>query len=371
MFIIVTQLRNTFLKLSGDAMRYSQNVKAMNEAFAKHYGSTRTTSLLSFPEEITLTVSLRCNYRCRMCYQTDYAKEIDWAVVERIIPLLPFARTLQIFGGEPLMYPRIKDLYQLAHKYDCYVTTISNASLLSDSMIDEIIDNQIYCIKCSIDAGSQGTYKYIRGGNFFKVMKGIGRLAQKKIKRGSLYPFVDLNFLVMRSNVKELTRLIVLASELNIRSVNVFYPSMHREDLAHDCVYFDQTTCDAMLSKARDVAAKLGVGLNLPLLFSESPPLEEDVRPQRECCYDPWTKALISVEGIISLCCAGDTALGNLIQEDFETLWNGPRAQALRRVVNTPQEPNYCKNCRIRKANPRNPKLHMPAEIYQSFSNSI
>lgn len=347
-------------------MRYAQNVKNMNAVFNKHYAAANTAEIISFPEEITLTTSLRCNYRCRMCYQTDYSKEMDWSIIERVVPLLPFANTLQIFGGEPLLYPRITDLYRLAREYDCHITTISNASLLSDAMIQEITDNNVHCIKCSIDAGTPETYKKIRGGDFYKVMAGIGRLAQKKLACNSPYPIVDFNFLLMRSNCKELTRLIALASELNVRAINVFYPFMHRDDLAADCVYFDQATSDAMLTKARKTAAMLGVGLNLPPLFSESPPLNEDQRAQRELCRDPWTKALVAVDGTVSLCCAGNTALGNLAQEDFETLWNGPKAQALRRVVNTPNEPGYCKNCRIRQANPRNPELHMPAAIFEA-----
>ena len=351
-------------------MHYAQNVKTMNEAFSRQYAAVNAPKIISFPEEITVTASQRCNYRCKMCYQTDYTKEIDWVIIERIVPLLPFARTLQIFGGEPLLYPRIDELYRLGHENDCCITTISNASLLSDSMIDDIVDNKVYCIKCSIDAGTPETYKRIRGGDFFKVMAGIGRLARKKLQCHTPYPFVDFNFLAMRSNVKELPRLLVLASELDVRAVNVFYPSMHREDLAADCVYFDQAGSDAMLAKARQVAATLGVGLNLPPLFGESPSLAEDVRPKREHCRDPWAKALVDVDGNVSLCCAGATTLGNLAQEDFETLWNGPRAQALRRVVNTPNEPDYCRNCRIRQANPRNPHVHMPEAILQAMETS-
>uniref|UniRef100_I2Q7J3 Putative Fe-S oxidoreductase n=1 Tax=Desulfovibrio sp. U5L TaxID=596152 RepID=I2Q7J3_9BACT len=351
-------------------MRYAQNVKNMNEVFNRHYAAANTAEIISLPEEITLTASLRCNYRCRMCYQSDYAQEMNWSVVERIVPLLPFARTLQIFGGEPLLYKRITDLYRLAHENECYITTISNASLLSDAMIQEIIDNQVHCIKCSIDAGTPETYRKIRGGDFFKVMAGIGRLAQKKLECNSPYPLVDFNFLAMRSNCRELTRLIALAAELNVRAVNVFYPSMHREDLAADCVYFDQATSDAMLAKARAVAARLGVGLNLPPLFSESPPPGGDLRAKRDHCRDPWTKALVAVDGTVSLCCAGDSALGNLAHEDFETLWNGPKAQALRRLVNTPKEPAYCRNCRIRQANPRDPALHMPAAVLEACTAS-
>ncbi len=342
-------------------MLYAKNIKVMNEAFSRGAAQANLAELVNLPLEITLTMSLACNYRCKMCFQDRYDQTMRWLAIERITPILPFAKTLQLFGGEPMLYKHIKPLYQLAHENGCLVTMISNGSLLSEEMVESIVENQVHCIKFSIDAGSPATYKQIRGGDYFEVLRGITRIAKRKQETQSIFPVYDFNFLAMRSNVKELSRLVVTAAELGVRAVNVFYPNMHKDELVDDCVYFDQDRSDDMLAKARDVANHLGVGLILPPLFREHDGLT--TTSVLDMCSDPWTKALISADGAVNLCCAGDTCIGNIYDEDFDKLWNGERAKFLRTTVNTPNDPEFCRRCRIRKVNPHNPELHIPREL--------
>lgn len=342
-------------------MRYVDNVKAMNEAFAKGAAQGNVTEVVHLPLEIILTMSMACNYRCKMCFQDRYDLTLDWQAIERLAPLLPFARTLQLFGGEPMLYKHIKPLYEMAHANGCLVTMISNGSLLTEEMVESIVANQVHCIKFSIDAGSPATYKSIRGGDYFKVMGGIARIARRKVQTRSLFPVYDFNFLAMRSNVKELSRLVVTAAELGVRAVNVFYPNMFKDELVDDCVYFDQERSDEMLARAREVARHLGVGLNLPPLFGEYQAEAATVSRQR--CLDPWTKALVNADGTVSLCCGGDTCIGSLYECEFDEIWNGERAKGFRATVNTPDEPDFCKRCRIRNVNPHNPEMHIPREL--------
>ena len=345
-------------------MQYAQSIKVMNEAFAGPAAESNQEAPVNFPTEITITMSLACNYRCSMCYQQDFSQTLQWEAVERVIPVLPFASTLQLFGGEPLLYKHIHKLYRLAHENLCQISMISNGSLLTEEMVDSIVENQVHCIKFSLDACSPDTYRKIRGGDFFNVLKGIARLAKRKVELGSHFPVFDFNFLAMRSNVKELSRLVATASELGARMVNVFYPSMHKEELVDDCVYFHQEYSDDMLAMAREIGRKLGVPLSLPPLFRESGDLEDST--STEMCREPWTKALVGADGDVSVCCAGATSIGSLYEHAFDELWNSERARRLRRVVNTPREPAFCKHCRIRKINPHNPELHMPLALLQS-----
>ncbi|GAB6036228.1 radical SAM protein [Fundidesulfovibrio butyratiphilus] len=344
-------------------MRYVNNIKTMNEAFANGAAQGNVTEVVHFPLEVTLTMSLACNYRCTMCFQDRYDLTLRWQAIERLAPILPFARTLQLFGGEPMLYKHIKPLYEMAHANGCLVTMISNGSLLTEEMVESIVENQVHCIKFSIDAGSPATYKKIRGGDYFNVLRGVARIARRKMETRSFFPVYDFNFLAMRSNVKELSRLVVTAAELGVRAVNVFYPNMLKDHLVEDCVYFDQERSDDMLSRAREVARHLGVGLNLPPLFGEYEAQAATI--SRERCLDPWTKAFVNADGTVNLCCGGDTRIGSLYESEFEEIWNGERAKRLRATVNTPDEPAFCKRCRIRKVNPHNPEMHIPRELWR------
>jgi MoaA/NifB/PqqE/SkfB family radical SAM enzyme len=341
-------------------MKYLGNIKAMNQTLAEAFGRSNAEKLVTFPLEITLTLLLKCNYRCSMCYQKSYEGELDWSVIERIEPLLPFANTLQLFGGEPLLYQRITELFDMAHRHGCVITTISNGSLLSEEMCQKLVEHQVGGIKFSIDAGTAATYKRIRGGDFAKVMAGVERISELKLRHGTPLPVMDFNFLAMRSNLPELPRLLRIASSLGVRAINVFYPGIHKEALVEECVFFDQGRSDDMLRAAADIAGRLGVGLRLPLLFSEAPePGNREVSDRREPCLDPWTKLIVGVDGEASLCCAGPTAIGNLGEAEFTDLWNGQKATRLRRLVNTSKAPAYCWHCGIHQGSPREAEFHL------------
>ena len=345
--------------------RYYPNVKQMNQAVNMGLARGNVARSFGFPEEITVTTTLRCNYRCRMCYQKSYEGEIDWAIYEKLAPVLPFADRLQIFGGEPLMYSRIAEAYELAHRYGNRITMISNGSLLTPEMCENIVRNGVGHIKFSMDAGTPQTYKYIRGGNFFKVVKGVANITQLKLKYGTPFPDMNFNFLVMRSNMHELPKLITIAREVGVSQINVFYPSCHTEELVDETVFFCQEESDAWLSRSRELADQLGVGLRLPPLFSDHQTPESGSADR--FCADPWTKFLIDLDGTVSLCCSGPTQIGNLLEQDFDEIWNSEAAQKLRARINTPQEPAYCRNCRVRKPIPNEIKLHVGKPELQEY----
>ncbi|BCS88387.1 radical SAM protein [Pseudodesulfovibrio sediminis] len=346
--------------------RYYPNIKQMNSIFNEELAKGNVPTSICFPEEVTITTTLRCNYRCTMCYQKHFDKDIDPKVYEQLEPILPFVDRLQIFGGEPLMYSHITDIYEQAHRNQCKITMISNGSLLTDSMCEAIVKNSVFHIKFSIDGGSQETYKKIRGGNFFKVMKGIANITQNKIKYDSPFPDMHFNFLQMRSNMAELPQLISMASDIGVSSINVFYPSCHTKELIEESVFFCQEESDRWLRRSRTIAAQLGVNLRLPPLFSEGP--TDQSGTNNRFCSDPWTKLLIDLDGTANLCCGGPTNIGNLLDQSFDELWNCEKAQKIRATVNTPNEPAYCRNCRVRKPIPTEIDLHIRNKQLQEYA---
>jgi radical SAM protein with 4Fe4S-binding SPASM domain len=354
------------------SLQYIGNIKTMNATMSEALAQCNTQNLVCFPQEITLTALSRCNYRCPMCYQASYDAELDWAVVEKIEPLLPFAKTLQIFGGEPFLYERIIDLYRMAHKHDCFISTISNGSLLTEDMCAEIVRYKVGCIKFSIDAGTAATYKRIRGGDFAKVMGGIERIAKLKRSKRTPFPAMDFNFLAMRQNLPELPRLLRIAADLGIREVNVFYPGFYKVALAEDCLFFEQERSDELMLAAKDIAGRLGVHLNAPTLFRDAPePGFSEIISDKPSCLDPWTKLIVNVDGGMALCCSGPTNIGNLAQGDFEPMWNGKQAAQFRRTVNTPKAPDFCRNCNIRQGSPREPGFHFKTpELLARYSKA-
>ena len=101
----------------------------------------------TYPKLVTLTTTLRCNYRCWMCYQKEFKGDLDWRIVERLEHMLPFVKTMQMFGGEPLLYGRLSELCALAEKYRCELDIITNGSLLNAERRAMLLDNNAALIK--------------------------------------------------------------------------------------------------------------------------------------------------------------------------------------------------------------------------------
>jgi radical SAM protein with 4Fe4S-binding SPASM domain len=66
-------------------------------------------------------------------------------------------------------------------------------------------------------------------------------------------------------------------------------------------------------------------------------------------CRNAYGRLRVDSEGDVAPCCyatQGELSLGNLNKTNFETIWNGPSAQDLRRGMYTGDVPALCKSCR-------------------------
>jgi MoaA/NifB/PqqE/SkfB family radical SAM enzyme len=342
-------------------MNFLQKTKSINENLAIIYSQIKKSNIDTLPTQITLTMTLRCNYRCKMCYQNTFSGDMDRKILKKIEDIMPFARSVQAFGGEPLAYPHLDEVIDFSRKYETELHTITNGSLITEGMARDLVASGFRHMKVSIDAGTPQTYKQIRGGNFFEVIGGVARITREKLRLDTPYPNIHINFLAMKSNILELPKLVVIAAEIGVTDVNVFFPSLHKEELLHECLYFHQEESDITMLKAREIGKELGVNVRLPQLFSEEP----DKHDKRFNCADPWTKFLIDVNGDATLCCGGAPILGNILESSMDDIWNGEIAQNIRKTVNTDKEPPYCKICRLRKPSTKELGMHIPTHLHK------
>lgn len=338
-------------------MKYARYAKMLSKAVRNHFISENIGEILSFPSMVTVTTTYNCNYRCRMCYQGSYdKKEIDWRVLERIEPALPFVQRLQIFGGEPLLYSRFDDVVDMGARNGVDMVTITNGSLLHDERRRRLVDSGFNNIKVSFDAGTPQTYKYVRGGNFHKVLGNIAELSKLKAQRNTPVPFVEMQMVAMRSNIHELGKLLTIASSIGVSVVNVFYLITSDESLADESLYFHQEYSDEQMRKGHEIAQRLGIMLTLPKLFSEE---QQEESRTFTACPDPWKYAIVSVKGGVTPCCGGAPSMGSLAENEFMDVWNGPRYKKLRETVNTPKQPEYCNRCAGRMQDHRDITSHI------------
>ena len=89
--------------------------------------------------------------------------------------------------GEPLLHKDIFKMIEYAkNKGVNYVVMNTNGTLLTDKMIDQIVDSKLDIIRFSID-GSAETFKRVRGVELKKIEQNINKLKKvKEIRRPEL-----------------------------------------------------------------------------------------------------------------------------------------------------------------------------------------
>ena len=352
-------------------MKYLANIKVMNERMNDGYAASQTGEIISFPQNVSVVSTFRCNYRCKVCFQTDFNGELNWKVMDNIEPILPFVQDLHPFGGEPFLYKRIGDFFNLAHEYDCRVKIITNGILIDADMAWNLVAKKIHRLLISIDAGTAATYKYLRGGDYDQLLRNLEAIAREKRLQDSPVPHLEFNFLALRSNIAELPGLVDTAARLGVETINVFYPKILKEELIPECLWFSQGLSDEMMLAAIAKGREAGVAVVPTSLFSDATKIDDAVFRSAQKCTRPWRNLNIDIFGNATLCCFGTPVIGNVQSQDFGAVWNSPLAQKIRETVGTPQEFDFCRTCTVRPFSPKNLEYHMPPDIHRKIPQEL
>ena len=143
-----------------------------------------------YPPCLQIEPTSICNFRCIMCYQSDksfsnkskgfmsnmtldlYKKVID--EVEGKIEAITLASR-----GEPTLNKDFKEMLNYSNKKFMALKINTNASMLDEDLIHNILSNDIQSIIFSVDAADKETYEKIRvNGKFEKIMKNLKLFAQ-------------------------------------------------------------------------------------------------------------------------------------------------------------------------------------------------
>ncbi|XPV77489.1 MAG: radical SAM/SPASM domain-containing protein [Desulfovibrio sp.] len=330
-------------------MSQLQQLKTMNEQLVQVSCETGKERVSCFPTTMILSPSNKCNFRCKTCLpegEKRVLETLDWSAILKLEPIMPYIRTLDVVGGEPLFMDDFTKILRWAERFQCKVETVTNGYLLDERWRNKLLP-VLENIRVSVDGATDETYKRIRGHDLNTVLKNIAELSKLKLTVGSATPHIEINFVAMRSNVHELGKLVVLASQLGVRQINVIYMHCYTETLARESLYFYQDYSDAHMLKAFGMGVKLGVKVNIPGLFKDAREKKEHPKLStgESKCSAPWHFISIRHSGEVDICCGGAPSSGNLNENTIEEIWNNRFRQNLRKVINTPLEPVYCKNC--------------------------
>lgn len=280
---------------------------------------------------------------------------------------LPELRKLTLQGlGEPLLSPHLLDMVRHATSRGVKVGFNSNGTLLTRPIADDLVAAGLGWLHVSLDGATAATYEEVRHGTDLRARPGqfervVSNLRGLVAARdGALQPRIQLVFVAMRRNVRELPALVELGADVGVDAVWV-------QNLSHDFgdtgsseaygpmrEYVDEEALfgkhslraadyfDAAAARARE----LGVELRLPRL-EEPEPRGHDPRG----CSWPWDSAYVTHRGEVQPCCmvmGSDRAtLGNLGDESFGDIWTGPAYESFRERLLSDSPPDVCAGCSL------------------------
>lgn len=149
------------------------------------------------------------------------------------------AGTVAFMGlGEPLLHPRFLDMVRLAKRHGLRVEVTTNALLLERGLAEDLVTAGLDQLVVSIDGASAEAFGRVRSGaSLEKVVENVRHLHDF---RGPYYGprvRVGIEFVAMRSNVRELPGLNRLAARIGASFVIVSNVLAYSRDLVDETLY--------------------------------------------------------------------------------------------------------------------------------------
>ncbi len=191
-----------------------------------------------------LTVTNKCNLRCRHCRVTDREAE-DLSFEEAITILDSFykegGRTVYLQGGEPFIWQdgqhNLEDIVEYAHKKGFLAAIIyTNGTMPIVTSADTVF--------ISVD-GLQKTHDYIRGKTFDKIMENINE---------SQHPSLFINFTINSHNKDEIENFCDYIDK--IRQIRGIFFYFHTPYYGYDDLYIEPAERNRILGRLLSLKKK-------------------------------------------------------------------------------------------------------------------
>lgn len=323
------------------------------------------------PLKLEMDIVNKCNLRCPMCMMSDRShykrpmqrmslKEFENLANEIFFNVSALCFT---YGAEPLLHPEFPRFIEVARRYRIpNIYAVTNGLLLSDAITQAMVMHGLHGLTVSVDAACPETYEKIRvGSDWERLMQNLHDFQRIKRKLGSQTPHLELDFVMMKTNIRELPEFVDLAAKLGATAVNavhmVPFESLGME--GESCSLLKETT-NEMLTHARVRARNHGLQFTAPQLFNEHVAQKSFYRTRdrfglpkghrsRSCghCPFPWHFAAIDMQGNVVPCgwWSDQPPMGSIKSDSFLSIWNSKVYNDLRAEHDSGALRSACRNC--------------------------
>ena len=307
------------------------------------------------PLNVTVSVTDRCNSRCRTCniWCREAREELSADEMARVFRKLGHAPYWITFsGGEPFLRRDLEDLCQSAYEL-CRpaILNIPSNGLLHRQIPDRVREIAQRCpdsqliVNLSLD-GVGARHDEIRNvpGNFERTMACYRDLREIADSGEAPNLTLGLHTVISVFNLHELDEIYALAQELA--------PDSYVTEIAEERVELDTVGTDITPSpddyarvidwlrdrlREQEFSGISRMTQALRLVYYDL--VKRIMREQRQVipCYAGWISAHIMPDGEVWECSVMGTSIGNVrdVDYDLRRIWASARAREVRRAVKT------------------------------------
>jgi radical SAM protein with 4Fe4S-binding SPASM domain len=288
------------------------------------------------PSFLTIEPVNFCNLKCPECPSgmdilSRSKGKMDILLFKKIV-LENFKTLIYLnlyFQGEPFLNDDIFKMIHFAREKNIFTEASTNGHFLDSDSCRKIIDSGLNSLIISLDGLDSKTYeKYRKGGDFNKVIEGIGNLVNMKNRHKSKTPFIKLQFLVLKHNEHQVKKLKAESKKLGVDKLIIKSAQVYDFENALNILPLDDRYSRYKYDKGGKFVIK---------------------HKQKNRCFKMWSSCVITWDGNIVPCCFDKDAeykFGNINLASLNSVWKSKSYNNFRmKLIQNRKKINICCNC--------------------------
>jgi len=297
----------------------------------------------SAPYRMDLALTYKCNNSCLHCYN-DKSRGFKELTKDQWIDIIDSLWHIGIphiifTGGEPTLFPDLADLISHTENNGQITGINTNGRKLKDKdYINKLIDAGLDHIQITIESHDQNIHDSMVGckGAFEETVSGIKNAVESDL-------YVMTNTTMLKPNISNIEDTLNFLSDLGVKTVGLNALIYSGRGLEVN-TGIKETELPSLLHKVQDIISNNNQRLiwYTPTQYCHFDPIQMELGVKG--CTAALYNMCIEPDGSVIPCQSYYESIGNIIDNDWNSIWNHPLAKSLRNRSDVPEK---CKKCSI------------------------